>query len=190
MDTQTLSSPFGNHIFLLSSSSTFSLVFTLWYSWPHLLTVMCLCCWKGGEAQPTEVAVHRYAVNSSCLGKSNEMGGITLPHPTDRALFSWFSLFRSCSTSLCVVPPSGCLSPACCLVGAQLWPQSSLSFGARSSLCSLPMDGPCLQPFSNLAWEGEDEVSDLFASEAARPFLLVKGTWDKRCYWCFKVFLS
>ena len=45
-----------------------------------------------------------------------------------------------------------------------------------ASLCSLPTDGPCLQHFSNLAREGQDEASDLFASEMAGPLFLLKGT--------------
>lgn len=123
------------------------------------------------------------AVNSSSLGKSNEIEGISLSYPASRAVFSWVSLFRWCSTSVCA--PIGCPSPARCLVGTQPWPQSSVKEGVGSSPCSSTrgMDPPA-------ARDGWDEVSGLFAHEMAGPLFLVKGRWDERCHWCFKVFLS
>lgn len=116
----------GQFLFSTESSCTsFSLIFPL----------LSLTCWP----------IYAYAVEKvvrlswlrllfitvqwipALSGKSDETGGISLSYPTDRALFSWVSLFRPGSTSVCAVPPLGCLLPACCPVGAQPWPQSSVN---------------------------------------------------------------
>lgn len=129
-----------------------------WYSRSLASPVYVFMLLKGWWGSATEVAVHHCAVNSSSIGESNEIWGITLHYPTDRALFSWVSLFRV-RFHICACDPTTRLPFTSLLpVRAQPWPQLSVSSGACFSLCSLPTDGPCLQHFSNLAWEDQAEV--------------------------------
>lgn len=95
MDTQSLSSPFGNCIYLLPSCITLSLLFVLLgrTCWP-------LCVYAVEKVVRLSLLRLQCAVNSSSPGKSNEIGRITLSYPMDRTLFSWCSLFRSGSASV------------------------------------------------------------------------------------------
>ena len=188
-DTQRISEKLSLAQLLFCSESpctSFSLIFTF----------LGLTCWPicvYAVEKVVRLSLLRLlfitGVKPSSLGKSSEIWGITLLHPTDRAYFSCFfclgQVLHLCLWShhqVVFQHPAASWEPSPAAVSSQ----------PRCLLLSAPhpRTDPALQHFSNSAREGQDEVSDLFASEMAGLLLLVEGTWDKRCYWCFKVFLS